>query len=157
MSGAGLEFSNLWGYRTAVAEWASILAIVISTYAAATIRLVRRDILKRVALPQLLDEITKRASAISGLMRQYQANRNEIGVEMSRCDAHLKVLNTKVSGDVLVTVTELRATIKRYKARPRWFRPRPQNSKQDAWRIYEQMIGLSEELKHFIEDQRIGG
>jgi hypothetical protein len=151
------QLLNLWGYRTPAAEWAGILALVVSMYAALTIRLVRNDILKRVRLPQLLDQITQRATALANLMRQYPANRNQIRVEMSRCEAHLKVLRRKVNGEISMTVRGLQAAIKSYNSTPRWFRPTPRNNKDNAWNIYAQMNGLIEELKHFIEDQRVVG
>jgi hypothetical protein len=150
-------WTELFGYRTAVAEWASIVALFVSAYAAVTIRSVRRQILGRVRLPALVSGIELNAKNLAKLMREYEENKDQVGLEVSVCATRLKLLLVSIKGPPKTSIRSILKQIRRYKGQSRVFPVAVQNSREDAWRLYESLNALIEELKHVLEDQRVGG
>jgi hypothetical protein len=150
-------WTELFGYRTAVAEWASIVALFVSAYAAVTIRSFRRQILGRVRLPALVSGIELNAKNLAKLMREYEENKDQVGLEVSVCATRLKLLLVSIKGPPKTSIRSILKQIRRYKGQSRVFPVAVQNSREDAWRLYESLNALIEELKHVLEDQRVGG
>src|SRR5262245_57724413 len=115
MAGPEPDLWNVYGYRTALAEWASVVALFVSGYAALAIRSVRSRILSKVRLPELEGQLEAVATEIATLMREYDTNRDQVGLALSRCQAHLTVLQTSVTGNTKATVRKLLAEIRKYK------------------------------------------
>jgi hypothetical protein len=150
-------FSDLWGVRTVAAEWASILALFVSGYAAITISRVRRQILGRVRLPALVTGLENNAKNLAKLMRDYDSNRNQIGLEMAVCEARLKLISQSIRGKAKATAKALLKRVRAYKGQSRWFSTKPANTSDDAWELYASLNALIEELNHALEDQKVGG
>jgi hypothetical protein len=161
MAASDPTWTDLFGYRTAVAEWASILALFVSAYAAVTITKVRSQILGRVRLPTLASDIEKKAQSISKLMRDYESSKEQFALELRACEANLKILNLSVRGRIKPTVRALQKNIRKYNGETfvgkMPFVRAPAKSRAEAWAIYTSLNALIEELKHTLEDQRIGG
>jgi len=67
---------GLWGYRTQVAEWASILGFFFSGYAAVQITRVTKRVLGRVRLPELIPHIEENGTKLlSYLNDEFEQNR----------------------------------------------------------------------------------
>jgi hypothetical protein len=152
------EFYELFGYRTPAAEWASILAFFVSLYAAVTITRVRKQILGRVRLPNLLELIKNDAHNIVKLMPDYDERRDEVGLELRKCEAHLKALLRSVPRKDKISTGTVLKRIREYNGQRYFiFSIRPKNNRDDAWEIYTVLNALIEELKVILEDQRLGG
>jgi hypothetical protein len=148
---------DLWGHRTVIAEWASILALFVSGYAAITISRVRKQILGRVRLPILVSSLEKNAKNLASLMREYETNKNQISLEMAICETRLKLLRQSIRGRPKAAVRATLRLVREYKGQSRWLRVKPKNTSDDAWALYESLNALIEELNHALEDQKVGG
>jgi hypothetical protein len=141
-----LTLTNIFGYRTAIAEWCAIAALIVSAYAAVTIRSVRAQILSRVHLPRLSAEIEKVASKLADALGNYDNDRRPFQVELARCEAYLKILIGTAKDNTRVTAKDILKRIRKFN-----------KGKDEAWEIYTRMNMLIEELKHALENQRYGG
>jgi hypothetical protein len=151
------DFTTLGGHRTLVAEWASIIAPVLSLYIVLTIKRVRRKVLDRARLPAAVDALTRSAGHIARLMQSYEENKNEVGLEISKCAVHLRALNAKKSA-LGSSTKQLLAEIRRYRG---WsllvFSFAPRDDRAAAWRIYTDLNCLIQELTYTMGDQARGG
>lgn len=151
---------DLFGFRTPAAEWASIIALFISGYAAYAITKVRSQILGRVRLPGLVAGIEKNTTTLAGLMREFTENKERIEVELAICAANLQQVTTSVKGRPRQTANTVIREIARYKGAGwrRWVTGETsKGSRESAWSIYVSLNALIEELRHVLEDQRVGG
>lgn len=151
------HFYELFGYRTAVAEWASIFALFISAYAAYAITRVRSQILGRVRLPALVSGIEKNTAALAALMRDFEENKEQVGLELAICEANLRLLSVSVKGRPRTSANAIVKDIKRYDGRTFFGTGVAKGHRDGAWSIYKSLNALIEELKHVLEDQRVGG
>lgn len=138
-----------------IADWLSIISFFVSAYAAYAITKVRSQIIGRVRLPQVIAALEANASELASIMRTYDDSRDQFGLELSKCEAHLRVIRGKVS-QARPTVKRLLADIHRYNRRSTLFYRNEQN-RSDAWKIYSRLNGLIQELTNISEEQRIGG
>lgn len=151
-------WGDIWGYRTAIAEWVSLLSLIVSGYAAWAITRVKSQILGRVRLPTLVSDIEKNAKNLAALMREYEANVEPVGLEIAKCGAHVKVLALSIKGPARASIRDLNRKIKFYQGKKGWlYVASPRNTRQDAWHIYEAMNALIEELHHTLDDMKRGG
>ena len=148
---------NLFGLRTEIAEWASIIALFVSAYAAYAITRVRSQIIARVRLPALVSALEKNAKNFASLMREYDTNKEEFELELARCEATLKLIGASIRGRPKGTVRLLLRSVSRYSGRAIFYRREPHDSRNSAWGIYTSLNGLIEELKNAVEEQRYGG
>ena len=148
---------GLFGYRTPIAEWASILALFISTYAAYGITKVRSQILGRVRLPGLVTGIEKNTASLAALMRDFDENKEQIGLDLAICATNLRLLSISIKGGPRASIRAAMNHIRRYEGRA-WYSTGASAATRDgAWAIYKSLNALIEELKHALEDQRVGG
>lgn len=138
--------TNMFGYGGPISEWASVLSVAVSGYAAVTIKRVRSQILGRVHLPRLKNEIKSVTSALSTALSNYNNDKRQFELNLARCEAHLKKLKGVVKGTPHTTTKKILKKIKGFN-----------RSSDEAWEIYTLMNMLIEELKHALEDQKFGG
>jgi hypothetical protein len=148
---------DLFGQRTVIAEWASIVAVFVSAYAAYAITRVRSQILGRVRLPVLVSALEKNAKNFASLMRDYETSKDEFGLELAKCEANLKLIGASIKGRPKTTVRLLLRSIRRYNGRGLFHGGGPRDDRNSAWGIYRPLNGLIEELKNTVEEQRYGG
>lgn len=137
------------------ADWLSIVSFFVASYAAYAITRVRADIIGRVRLPDLIAALEGNSAELATLMRTYESNTDQYGLELAKCEAHLKVVRTKVP-EARLGARRLIADVARFNRRPSLL-TKNARKKEDAWNIYTKLIGLIEELRNIAEEKRIGG
>jgi hypothetical protein len=150
--------TNLLDNVPVIADWASIISLVVSTYAAYAITKVRSQVVGRVRMPSLVAAIEKSGKKFAILMRSYDEveTREQFVLELARCEATLRLIKSKASRATAGRVRALLQHVSNFKG-PRWFGYYPAaNRRDDAWRIYTELNSLIEELKNVIEEQKIG-
>ena len=150
--------ANWLTYVPNVANWASILSLFISAYAAYAITKVRAEVVGRIRLPSLVDALEKHGNSFAGLMLTYDAaeTKDQFALELARCEANIRLIRSKINRAAAGRANVLLRRIAHFKG-PRWFGYYPAaNEREHAWRIYAELNGLIEELKNFVEEQRIG-
>lgn len=152
---------GLFGARTAAAEWASILALFISGYAAYAITKVRSQILGRVRLPGLFAELEKKTGDLANLMLDFDGNKEQIGLVLAVCETNLRLLAISVKGSAKASARSVMKEIRAYEGRNSKFtffnQPENVGTRDGAWSVYKSLNALLEELRHTLEDQRFGG
>jgi hypothetical protein len=135
----------------------SICSLLVSSYAALTIRRVRADLINRATLPTLLKALDAHIVALGNCMQDYDKNKTDFEAELAGCGANLTSIGQKITDPTKVIVTSLQWKIARYKGPFLFSRKGPQNSEQDARAIYNELITIRQQLKNFLEEQRLGG
>lgn len=132
----GLSF---WG------SLASIGGLGVSVWVLIDLWKLRKEFLLKARLPVLITDLEERATGISNLLRDYPQTTLEIQKEISLCESALKNLTVKLGKEDRQNVETLLQMI--------------QNSKKDltkrvAESIYRYLVGVVQDLKYLIEDQR---
>jgi hypothetical protein len=156
--GSGEMSDNWLSYVPTVADWASIVSLFISAYAAYAITKVRSQVIDRVRLPPLIAVFQMHAKNFAKLMRTYDEadTKDEFAVELAKCEANLRLVRSKVNRQIGNHVRAMLVEITKYK-RPRWFGYYPAiDTREHAWTIYSELNGLIEELTNFVEEKKMG-
>jgi hypothetical protein len=150
--------SRWFGYVPDVANWASIVSLFVAGYAAYAITKVRAQIVDRIRLPSLVAVLESHGKKFATLMRSYheEGTRELFVLELAKCEANVRLVRSKMSRSKGGRATLLLRQIARYKG-PRWFGYSPAiTDREQAWKIYADLIGLIEELKNVVEEQKMG-
>lgn len=145
-------------YVPIVADWASIIALFVSVYAAYAITKVRSEVVARVRLPALLGALEVHGKNFATLMRTFDEGetKDQFALELARCEANLRLVRKKLKREAASRASKLLRKIRRYKG-PSWFGIyAAANTRDDAWNIYAELNGLVEEVKNFVEEQKMG-
>jgi hypothetical protein len=145
-------------YAPIAADWASILSLFVSVYAAYAITKVRSQVVDRMRLPPLVTVLEKHGKNFATLMLAYDEaeTKDQFAVELARCEANLRLVKSKVNRQIGGHIGVLLGQVGKYK-RPRLFGYYPAlDTREHAWKIYTELNGLIEELKNFVEEQRMG-
>jgi len=135
----------------------SICSLLVSSYAALSIRKVRADLINRATLPALLRALDEHVVALGGYMQDYEKNKNDFAAELAGCGANLTSIQQKITDPTKVNVYPLQWKIAHYNGHFFFSRKGPQNSEHDARSIYNGLIAIQQQLKNFLEEQRFGG
>jgi hypothetical protein len=135
-------------------SWASLASLIISIcslaasiYAALGIRRVRIDLISRATLPALSKALGGHVNALRGYLQDYEQNKHDFAAELAGCEANLISIQQKVANTTKVNVYPLQWKIARYKGQVLFSKRGPQNSKQDARTIYNDLIAIQQQLK----------
>jgi hypothetical protein len=105
----------------------------------------------------LVSAIEKNAKTFATLMRDYETNKEDFGLELARCETNLKLIKASVGGGSRSSIRVLLRLIRAFNGQYLLLRGMPKNSRDDAWGIYKPLNGLIEELRNRLEEQRMGG
>lgn len=149
--------AKIFGWRTVIAEWSSIIALFISAYVALTVFTVKRDFLARARVPALLEGIEENTTKIASLMHDFAGNKNAIGVEIAVCENRLRTVKSRIKGRPRVAIQTTLRTIERYRGASGWRGTPAKDSVEGAWEIYSSLNAVVDAIRQSIEDQRLGG
>jgi len=144
---------DLWGYLSPIADWASLVSLVVSGLALFEITRLRRQIIDRVRLPVLVASLRKHGKNFADQLASYGSpeGRQEFSLEIAKCETNLRLVRTKISRTGRQRADELLKLIKKYRASDAI-----EDQTEAAWRIYADLNGLLEELKNIVAEQRMG-
>lgn len=150
---------DLFGARTAISEWLSIIAAFFSVYAALTVGKIRGQMLGRMKLPNQISKLRKVAKNIPELMSNYATNTEAIDLELAKSESNLKTLLRTIRGQPRGTAQNLLKSVQSYRGNRKldWLFSTEDKTDSDVWKMYSAMNVLIEELKDAVEEQRIGG
>lgn len=138
------------------ANWLSLASLLVSIYAAVMISRVRRDIAGRVMLPGLVAALEESNRTFAVMLRDFETNEREFGLELARCEANIRVVSIAPNAAARAAKGVL-AQIGAFRRRPSKVRLYKNEPKSDqAWAIYESLNGLLEELKRVSIRNQIG-
>jgi hypothetical protein len=140
-----------------VADWASVISLFVSGYAAYGITKVRSQIVDRIRLPTLLEALERHGNSLAKLMRTYAdaETKDNILLELAVCETNLRQIRTKTVR-ARTSARALLREIAKYKG-PIWLGYRPAITTRDqAWKIYSGLNAIIEEIKNVVEEQRMG-
>lgn len=138
-----------------VADWASLLSLGISTFAAVTIVRVRREVLGRVTLPDLVMALQDSNNHFATLLSDYVANERLFSLELARCEANIRAL-VEIRNSAAPRAKAMLSMIAEFRRLKRG-RSGEEDDGRHAWDIYSTLNGLIEELKRVQALQQIGG
>jgi hypothetical protein len=152
-----LSLSDAGSWASLASLAISIFSLLVSSYAALSIRRVRLDLISRATLPALSNALDRHIAAIGGYMQDYEKNKNDFAAELAGCGVNLASIQQKIPDWTKVNVLPLQGKIYRYKGQFVFSRKGPQNSEKDARAIYNDLLAIQQQLRNFLEDQRLGG
>jgi hypothetical protein len=152
-----LSLSDAGNWASLASLVISIFSLLVSSYAALSIRRVRTDLINRATLPALSNALDRHVVALGGYMQDYEKNKNDFEAELAGCGANLTSIQQKITDTTKVNVYPLQWKIARYKGQFLFSRKSPQNSEQDARTIHNGLIAIQQQLNNFLEEQRFGG
>jgi hypothetical protein len=142
-----LSLSDAGNWASLASLVISIFSLLVSSYAALSIRRVRTDLINRATLPALLNALDRHVVALGGYMQDFEKNKNDFDAELAGCGANLTSIQQKITDTTKVNVYSLQWKIARYKGQFLFSRKGPQNSEQDARTIYNGLIAIQQQLK----------
>jgi hypothetical protein len=154
---ASLSLSDAASWASLISLGISVLSLIASSYAALGIRRVRQELISRATLPALSKAMGQHLNALGGHLQDYENNRNDFAAELAGCEANLQSVQRKVADPTKVNVYPVLWKIARYRAPLPFSKKGPQDSEPDARAIYLALKNIQQQLKNFLDEQRLGG
>lgn len=148
-----------WNHYLSVgADLASIVSLVVASYAAYSISKVRSQIVSRVRLPAFVDILEKHAASLAKLMGSYdeRETKEHIILELTVCETNLRLVQTRADRSIRDKVFGLLWEIQKYKTAQFFGRYPAVTTREQAWKIYAELNGLIEEIKNMIAERTMG-
>jgi hypothetical protein len=144
---------SYWSAQTFVAEWASILALLASGYAALTVKKIRADMMARVRLPDLVSAIDRHASEIVRAMPGFDTDegRAAVAAVLARCVPDLEAVIARGADAARVRALIDRIDVCRNGSL------RGKKAKDEVWAIWASLAGVLTALNNLIQDRYVGG
>lgn len=147
---------DLWGYLSPIADWASLVSLLVSGLALYQIRLVRSQIVGNVRLPALISALRKNGASLAELLDDFaKANASrDILLELGRCEVNARSIQSHLArGQLRQRASGLAQMIKDYNT----FGSSRTTAEDSAWKIYGELNILLEELKNETEVRKLVG
>lgn len=119
-----------------------LIGLAMTAYIAWSLRKIKNNYIFRVRAPEFLRVLKKQASTLIDYGNDFENNKTDIGVELTRVDVKLGALESRVSGNTKKTVKQLRRNIKVYKETP---------GEEKFYAVYEEIQRVVEEIKELQE------
>lgn len=154
----GMEWLDLSSrdVLSVAADCLSFVSVATAGYAVVQIRRARADILNRVRLPEHIDSISQSKTRLQRNMGTDPDQRRRFRAELMQCGGILSVLSVKIHGPPKRRTKRIIRAIARYRGATWWGFVAQADSHDDAWRIYEELLGLLGELNNLHKDNQLG-
>ncbi len=150
------SLSDAGAWASIVGVAVSVCALAASVYAAWGIRRVRQKLINRARLPDLLDALSGHVAALGALLQHYEDNKNDFSTELARCEATLISIEPKLTDTIRPKINGLlNWDLRHYRGRYIFSRKAPQNSEQDAWRIYQQVMTIEQLIRNLVAEHHL--
>ncbi|MDP4023708.1 hypothetical protein Q8W71_13815 [Methylobacterium sp. NEAU 140] len=151
-----MEFLQwLNGWVSTLGDWLSVLTFFVSGYTYITLRNVRAELISKAMLPRYIDLLTQEASNLSDLLADFQKNKNDIELIISRSLVNVRTIENKTAGPTKAKAKSVAKQIQSFEAVP-WFGSRKELDASAARTIYISITVLIEQMNRLAEDQRFG-
>jgi hypothetical protein len=154
---ASLSLSDAGSWASLISLAISVFSLIASSYAALGIRLVRQELISRATLPALSKALGQHLDVLGDYLQHYENNRNDFAAELAGCEANLQSIQRKVADPTKVNVYQVQWKIARYSAPLPFSKKGPQDSERDARAIFHALKSVQQQLKNFLDEQRLGG
>lgn len=146
---------SAWDWFSAVSNASSILSLFVSLFAAWQITRVKRQIISRVRLPQVIESLERNAASLSAELGQIGKDPGQLHSGEARvlaalaiCSANIRAIPSSTA-PIRNAVWSLRWAFRVY----RWRKP----DLERAWRLHVSLLGLIQLLRNLKSERDIGG
>ncbi|HVH78184.1 MAG TPA: hypothetical protein VM782_02240 [Stellaceae bacterium] len=131
-----------------VADWASIVALLVSAFNALQITIVKRRIILNVTLPDLLARLAENSRSMNLYLIAFSATNDSFDEVTGLCEANVRALKRRLGFGQGRICAGMLLSIRRYR------RNRSASSARDLYNDLQQLI---QEIANRLEEQRILG
>jgi hypothetical protein len=121
----------------------SVLGLLVTLYVLKELNKIRRNYLLKARIPELMNSITSYSSKLNDGLGDFETNKKEIEVTLTKCDSVLNILKSKVDGTAKKQSIKIINSINNKKERL---------TVDKAWALYRDLLWLLECLKETERD-----
>jgi hypothetical protein len=137
------------------ADLASIASLLITAFVAIQLRSIKRSILARVRIPEVIRDLEGAAEGLRGTLKEWPSHELEANGMVQRIDGILINFMPKLLGAEKRKLSEPHVLIKQRTSIIYRFRPPSQEQRLDAmWNVYNSLVGAIEMLQQRNKDNK---
>lgn len=142
----GEPSSSFWEIVNVVASVSSVVALILTLFIFYHTSKLRNRYLFLIRAPELIKQLEDHGSNISKYLDAPSVYQQELRIELTMCRANLKNLRPKLDRGAKSSLKTLDRNIQRVLQRD------PVSS-DDAWALYQELIGFILEVQNLLADQ----